>query len=1794
MHRLETFVTSLALLCLAPFCLTAAEPIIVNHPLEPPLPPPDARAVLRAVPIDAGPGRQAIESGCALLRQADACRAFGTLTPAQPGSYRLELDIIHTDGRRTLTTLGRKEYSRDATFDVVLLLDSSESMKKTDPRGLRLDAVRTFLALARQSGTVRRIALVSFREETEVILPFCAPGDVRNLEARLAKLRPAKATNMDAAFRTAAELLRNEARPAGVRPAVIFLSDGKPSVLRKYENGHTELHAYNCPAYTVALSERADAELLRRMATETGGRFMKAVDARELESIFTGLFGIIAQPRTVHEDSIVSADREQFRLLLDPSMRGAILACASLDAAFDVETEGKNPVTVPSGDLRFLSLHDLAPGSHTVGIRGKGRMALRLTASTPLHLDLMPLNRNAPRGLPILCYAYLPDLASANPEQVSAVVYGPDHKPRAATVLPDPSLPGLFAARCGATDAAGSYRLVVRASGAVAGMPFARQRIAAFERIGEAVAEFGSAAPVSRAMPDALERIRRTFRLQPETPVMAPPQAALRTTLQCTPSQVVFDGLWPGDSAQQEIRIRFHGEDITRPTATLEPPVRPDGVLVTLDGKLEPRGESVLAIRVAASPNSAARSWARALRITSARGSWQIPVRGSVAAPRIVATLSDTRLAYNEETQQLRAGTTLQIHIEPRGRCLLLVATQVDRGELSAARPEVVAGQEPVTVDLELCDVRRKDQDSQWLGQVTVSGAGMAAAVLPYRLAVPAHAAVPAPPAQAAALQLDPRLLRLALFALAALLAVLLLVAILRKQRRMVFICASSLVHLAALFLVLPVPAEPAARDAGGPPAVFPEAALIAHRVSPERSEEPTVTTSEAEAVTQTPPAAPRPDEVADTSRRVTPETLAAEAAAQPRPRDAATELQRTAAETRELADPVAAVEARRAAQEQAARRAELANAIEAMTPARPAGREAPQAVQLAAARIDTDSPAAARDIPAVEKPRVDIRSLAQRVEAQPGRKEVLQTAAQAERESATLRTTAPRQHSDKARDTAVARAVLDVRDRAAPRAQEILRRVERRRIAVQAAPQTVRVGTADRRRAAVTPQNAGPSAPVVEDPAPVTVDGLERLQDPVGRLLKPEAIALAILRESALHARAPDPVARESRPGLPKDIAARRPPMPQRRNADVTEPGASTPEAGSPDWNPGIADPPTAEHPSPSRAVQVASLRAVPAVQGRPAALRPYAALEALVVGTTATPEAAAPLELTLKKAVRSDAPRARNDAVSVRPQGLVLPEARDPAAPIESRRLPAARPAPPAAVTAGAPLLSRPWTGMAPPDVALTAIEPSEMRLRKKTADQSGPPVSRQDAPPAPRARPLVSQSEQADTGRQVQFTWAPLLLSPDGREPGRDPIGLRRKSASQSTGRDQWRQRFPFVALADGDRSDRTAMINLAHQFETRTGSPMPYSGVEVDWTSPELARMPFLFVSGHDDFRLDSETASTLRKYLQDGGFLWINDSTDIGDETFDKAIRREIQAVLPNTKWEKIPKANALFSSPYDLRNGYRGYAVPPGDKYRVDYIEGLAVGSRYAVIYTRNDYGDGLEIDAHTHPLMASLTDLSPQEMQEGSVRMGINIVTYFLTAGESTGFRMTSAMAQRVRGSSREPVRPWEGKQQTPLPLFANATAWCPPDGWDQLMETEVSATSGGLAVVFRQPSGVPFRQRLHKAVTGCDLGLDVTRDHIVLADVDNRLAAGTRVALAFDLAGPPGYIETAPVFVRPGRNLNVAFDLGSGNLKSEETKWEYKASFPANAAVSKVYLVILPQEPRGTIRFSNFRLAR
>ncbi len=470
----------------------------------------------------------------------------------------------------------------------------------------------------------------------------------------------------------------------------------------------------------------------------------------------------------------------------------------------------------------------------------------------------------------------------------------------------------------------------------------------------------------------------------------------------------------------------------------------------------------------------------------------------------------------------------------------------------------------------------------------------------------------------------------------------------------------------------------------------------------------------------------------------------------------------------------------------------------------------------------------------------------------------------------------------------------------------------------------------------------------------------------------------------------------------------------------------------------------------------------------------------------------------------------------------------------------------------------------------------------------DDGGPAVAavaRASAPAARPARSVVpapSVATGSDARRPAAASDIGLDLPTAAAQPRQRHHGTAGDLALKSGGGGAGTVSATLAMAQYGGDWDcaRTAMMFLSHQLRERTGMALMASDKVVRLDQPELHRLPFVYLTGHTDFQLTDAEVRNLRDYLQKGGHLWADDSTHYRDETFDKAFRREIARVLPGAAIERLGADFGGWRTGYDLTCGYKGYAIPPGDKYREDYIEGILIGGRVAVVYTRNDYGDGLNIDPHTQPLKDSLTSLSPAEMQEGATRMGVNLALFFLSQHGGIDLAFMDKAAGGMRGSADpSDVRPPAGLVR-PVANAADAGEWFHEEWGDA---AELSQAEGQLTVTFQvgDKEKAAFGRMVEPA-------LALRPGDTLAVDVESRLTCGARVALGLDVGGR--YFETAPFYIKPGRNI-AFFTCGAKTFKSETSAWEYRDALPLPAEAGKLNLLIYAPAGGG-MRFANFRI--
>ncbi len=150
-----------------------------------------------------------------------------------------------------------------------------------------------------------------------------------------------------------------------------------------------------------------------------------------------------------------------------------------------------------------------------------------------------------------------------------------------------------------------------------------------------------------------------------------------------------------------------------------------------------------------------------------------------------------------------------------------------------------------------------------------------------------------------------------------------------------------------------------------------------------------------------------------------------------------------------------------------------------------------------------------------------------------------------------------------------------------------------------------------------------------------------------------------------------------------------------------------------------------------------------------------------------------------------------------------------------------------------------------------------------------------------------------------------------------------------------------------------------------------------------SSPALWDFPYLYMTGHGNVHFTDDEVTTLRRYLENGGFLHADDCYGM-DESF----RREIPRVFPDRPLVDVPLDHAIYHTPFEFPRG-----IPKIHEHDGKPAQGLGIflSGRLVVYYSyQSDLGDGWE-DPEVHK--------DPPEKREAALRMGVNLFTYAMAA---------------------------------------------------------------------------------------------------------------------------------------------------------------------------------------------------
>jgi uncharacterized protein DUF4159 len=199
------------------------------------------------------------------------------------------------------------------------------------------------------------------------------------------------------------------------------------------------------------------------------------------------------------------------------------------------------------------------------------------------------------------------------------------------------------------------------------------------------------------------------------------------------------------------------------------------------------------------------------------------------------------------------------------------------------------------------------------------------------------------------------------------------------------------------------------------------------------------------------------------------------------------------------------------------------------------------------------------------------------------------------------------------------------------------------------------------------------------------------------------------------------------------------------------------------------------------------------------------------------------------------------------------------------------------------------------------------------------------------------------------------------------------------------------FAQIHYRGGDWNPHPLSVTpLMEELMARTSVEAAAVRHEIALTDRDLFNYPFLYMAGKYEFDpFSADEIDILRRFLSYGGFLLIDDALGQQGYGFDKAVRREMQRVLPGNEFKRVPSGHAALRS-YYLLNRIGGVRIVSPN------LEGITIGSSMPVIYCQNDLGGAWERDQLGKWTNACTPGGEAQ--RKDAFHLGINLILYAMT----------------------------------------------------------------------------------------------------------------------------------------------------------------------------------------------------
>jgi len=199
------------------------------------------------------------------------------------------------------------------------------------------------------------------------------------------------------------------------------------------------------------------------------------------------------------------------------------------------------------------------------------------------------------------------------------------------------------------------------------------------------------------------------------------------------------------------------------------------------------------------------------------------------------------------------------------------------------------------------------------------------------------------------------------------------------------------------------------------------------------------------------------------------------------------------------------------------------------------------------------------------------------------------------------------------------------------------------------------------------------------------------------------------------------------------------------------------------------------------------------------------------------------------------------------------------------------------------------------------------------------------------------------------------------------------------------------FTRLSYESGDWDvDERMPANLLNALIEYTTIRVDLNERIISLSDPEMLNSPFCYLAGHRLVEFSQEEASNFKRYVQNGGFVFVDDCNHDIDGAFARSFEKQMATLFGHKRLKKIPNNHDIYSSffkfdgPPDTGLELNGW----GDDLVHDYLKAIEINGRIAVLYSNKDLGCEWDYDFRNKRFLAV-----------DNTRFAVNIVVYAMTA---------------------------------------------------------------------------------------------------------------------------------------------------------------------------------------------------